>query len=370
MTIYFRRPGLLACSGIALLSMALQATAASTPRAWLVSKGNTQAVLVGESHFGTPTEKDRYFDTVIQPSFAAADIAVMETYSGPDQQGNELVERGTPCLTDPKDRRTDRVSPAFDQLIAATRANGLEVPNWMAAWKVLPEYLFTSNFLDTFTGEVLGRSYVDAVGSQLGWGTSPRLHLSGLGPREKDTRGLESFKVRRTIFCSASAAHRQDFLADHIFKVAALLRLKQSNPSYTGLDRLAAPMGRVVDEHMRCVDQPVPCAVEHISADRKLLQEAGWMFAYSPGTFEISLKQRTRAWVPLIEKVVLEHRKTFIIVGSMHLPDLSIGGKTEPGLISLLRERGFSVKSISTPEDIKSTFLTQSASDHIRSWFR
>ena len=368
MNTLLRRAAVLAGAAIALLGMAQAAPTAPVPRAWLVSKGGAQAVLVGESHLGTPTENDSYFDTVIQPSYAAADNAVMETFWGAEQRGNEALERSTPCATDPKERRTDRVRPAFKELIAATRANGLDVPNWMTNWEILPEYLHTSLFLDQFAENAFGRAYTTAIGAQLGLGTSMRLRASGLGPDESELHGLESLKVKRTIFCSASAAYRQDYLADHILQVAALLRLKQSNPAFGGLDNFAAAMGRAVDESARCVDRPVVCTVEKKAADNKLLQDAGWSMAFSPGTFDILITQRTRAWVPLIENAMRTGRKTFIIVGAMHLPDLSIGGKVTPGLISQLRERGYAVTSIGARDELKSTFLSPSVGDRIRSW--
>lgn len=355
----------------ALMSITFEAAAGAVPRAWLVSKGGAQAVLVGESHVGNPTETDSYFHTVVQPSYAVADTAVMEIYWGPEQRGNEAADRGTPCFTDPKDRRTERLRPAFDQLIAATRANRLEVPNWMSNWEILPEFFFTSNFLDAFSTNSLGESYFTARDSQLGLGVSSRLRASGLGPVAKNVVGLESLKDRRTIFCSASAAHRQDFLFDSVLNVTALLRYKQSDPSYAGLHKLAGSLGRSIQETIRCVDRATPCQIEQLSADARLLQASGLMPMFSPGTFEILLKQRTHAWLPLIEKAMMTHRRTFVIVGAMHLPDLSVEGKVEFGLISLLRKQGYSVKSIAGADDIKTDFLSPTWIERARAtWSR
>jgi hypothetical protein len=362
----FRRGVTLSVYALALCSITLQATAAA-PRAWLVSKGEAQAVLVAESHFGTPIEGDSYFRTVVQPSYTAADSAIMETFWGPAQRGNEAADRGTPCFTDPKDRRTERLGAAFDQLIAATRANHIEVPVWMENWQVVPESLFTSLYLDGFMFNSLGHAYDTAMESQLGPGISFRLRASGQGPAAENIGGLESLKDRRAIFCGANATHREGYLADSVLKAAALLRLKQSDPSYRNLDKLAVPMGQALDAVVRCVDRATPCEVERLSTDERPLQKIGWMPLLSPGSFEIMVKQRTRVWIPLIESAIMAHRRTFIIVGSMHLPDLSIGGKVQPGLISLLRGRGFTVKSIAGPDDIKHNFLSPSWSDRMRS---
>lgn len=349
----------------ALLGGTLQASAASAPRAWLVSKGSAQAVLVGESHFGTPTETDSYFRNVVQPSYTVADAAIMESYWGRAQIGNEAVDRGTPCPTEVKPSK--RVRSAFDELIVATRANRMDIPDWLRDWEVFPDFLLTSIFLNTYVADVLGHTYDSAIESQVGLGISYRLRASAPGPAAKNIGGLESLKDQRAIFCSASAAHRQDYLADNVMQTAALLRLKQANPAYAKMDKLAVPMGRVVDEQVRCVDRMTPCALEKLSADRQILQAAGWMPPLNPGTFEIMIKQRTRSWIPLIEAAVMAHRRTFVIVGSMHLPDLSVGGKVQPGLISQLRDRGFTVKPIAGPDDIKTNFLSPSWSDRLRS---
>ena len=175
-----------ACATTYMLAGASAHAADTTlPRAWLVSKGTTQAVLVAESHLGTSMEQDRYYDTVVRPSYLAADAAVMETYMGPEEMRNEAFERGAPCMGAAGERRTERLAPAFDALIAATRANGLEVPNWLANWQVIPEFLFTSTYLARFAIQSLGPAYETARDTHLGPGTSFRLRALGSG-REED----------------------------------------------------------------------------------------------------------------------------------------------------------------------------------------
>lgn len=354
--------------GAAIFAMLIPTVATAggnVPRAWLVTKGSARAVLVGESHVGTPVENDRYFDTVVKPSYAVADVAIMETYFGQEQTRNETFERGAPCFEDPKGLRTQRLRLAFDALISATRDNHLDVPDWLKGWEIFPEFLFTSVFFDPFTVQSLGPSYDIAVEAQGGLGISFRLH--GKGSAAKKTIGLDTLKDRRTHFCSSSASDRADFVADEPLKVARLLRLRQSDPSYASVGKLAVASGQVFAEIVRCVDQAVPCAINQVSPDARLLLEKGWMLSYSPGTFEISIKKRTHAWVPLIVKTISEHRRSFVIVGALHLPDLMVRDKVEPGLISLLREQGFSVTLIGGASDISATFLSPSWFDRIRS---
>lgn len=350
---------------VAMLIPTVAMAGSTVPRAWLVTKGDAQAVLVGESHLGTPVENDRYFDTVVKPSYAVADVAVMETYFGPEQTRNETFERGAPCFDDPKGLRTQRLRLAFDALISATRDNHLDVPNWLEGWEIFPEFLFTSVFFDHFTTNSLGPSYNVALELQGGLGISFRLY--GKGTAAKKTIGLDTFKDRRTHFCSASAGDRADFVADEALKVVGLLRLKQSDPSYASVGKLAVASGQAFAGTVRCVDQAVPCAIDQVSPSTRLLLDKGWMLSYSPGTFEISIKKRTHAWLPLIVKTISEHRRSFVIVGALHLPDLRVRDRVEPGLISLLRQQGFSVTLIGGASDISSTFLSPSWFDNIRS---
>lgn len=352
------------CIACVLASASAHAADTFLSRAWLVSNGKTEAVLVAESHFGTPVEQDGYYDTVVRPGYLAADVAVMETYMGPEEMRNEAFERGAPCMSGPGDRRTERLPAAFDALIAATRANGLEVPSWLANWQMVPEFLFTSTFLTRFLIDSLGPDYDKALESRLGPGTSFRLRA--LGGSGKKTIGLNVLQDQRNDFCSASAADRQDFLADNVLSVAHLLRMKQADPTYAKVGELAAPMAQVFAAGVRCIDRAAACPVDMLPTDTRLLREKGVMFDYSPGIIEVSLRRRTRAWVPIIVRAMTEHRRTLIIAGALHLADLSIAGKREPGLISQLRKRGYTVTAIRTPADIAG-FLTPSWIDRLRS---
>jgi len=71
------------------------------PRAWLVSDGKTHAVLVAESHFGTPVEQDSYYDAVVQPSYQVADAAVMETYFGRTNSATRVSSAARPATPHP-----------------------------------------------------------------------------------------------------------------------------------------------------------------------------------------------------------------------------------------------------------------------------
>lgn len=345
-----------------VLTNATAAQAESVPRAWLVVKGDSRAVLAGESHFGTPLEFDAYYHSVLLPSFAVSQAALMETYIGPEQQEDEGRQRGTPCMAVGAEHRQQRLRPAFDALTAATRANALAVPNWMASWQILPEFFFTSLYLDRFVMQSLGPSYVQVRDGRVGTGVSFRLRASGAGPKAASMRGLDTLKHARDSFCSASASDRQDFVADRVLMAAALLRHKQTDPQYSAFGTLAEKLGKAVEKSMRCIDSTPACSIEAALStdDVRQLQQYGWMNYYSAGTFEISVKQRNLAWVPLITKTIMSNRKTMIVVGSLHVPDWRVGDTTHPGLITLLRQQGFQVSPIHGPGDIQEAMLTRS----------
>lgn len=347
----------------------LHAAQAIEPRAWLVSKGEMQAVLVAESHFGNRVENDAYFDDVVQPSYAVANAALMESTVEGGRFYDDFRESNIPCPLDPKDRRADRLGHAFKELISATRNNHLQVPVWMESWQVVPEYLFTSILLDDFMMRALGSGYQPAVISQLGLGVSYRLRESGHGPSKRYLFALEDQKARREIFCHASASDRQDYLVAKLARASALLKLKHSDPSFGTLHSLAIPLGESIQQTIRCVDKPTPCQFESLVTENQRLLDVGWM-ALNAGTYEIAIKQRTHAWVPLIAQALNRYRRSVIVVGAMHLPDLNVGGKVEPGLISMLREGGFSVTVITSADDIKSTYLAPTLSDRLRSWLK
>ena len=318
-----------------------------------------QAVLVGESHVGTPVENDRYFETVVKPSYAVAEVAVMETYFGPEQLRNGSFALGAPCFDDPMGLHTQRLRLAFDALTRAIQDSHLKVPNWLESWVLVPQYLALTS-LDTFTTASLGAAY------DVPFATGTSFRLRGKGTTTKKTIGLDTLEDRRIHFCSASAADRADFVADEALQVSRLLRLKQSDPLFASFGKLAVVAGETTDEKVRCVDRPVPCAIDSVSPGEQILRDKGLVRNYSSGTFEIMLKQRTHAWVPLIAKAISKHHRTFVIVGALHLPDLRVGNRVEPGLISLLRQQGFSVTSIGDASEISTTFLSPSWFDRMR----
>jgi hypothetical protein len=234
----------------------------------------------------------------------------------------------------------------------------------MSNWQLMPEFLFMSTYLDRFVVDTLGPAYDAAIARQ-GGGVSLRLRADRKrGPRT--LLGLDSLKALRLQFCGASASVRHDYLADKVDKTAALVRLKLADPGYVSLDGLNATAGRVLAAQVACVDRATPCRLDAPATDVRQLRQAGWMSAYSPGTVELGLRQRTRAWLPQIVQAIGANRRSFVIVGALHLPDLRVGDRVEPGLVTQLRGQGFSVTPIGSAADIATTFLSPSWSERLR----
>jgi hypothetical protein len=344
----------------------------SNPRGWLVSKGDSQAVLVAESHVRSPIEFDPYFNSVVKPSFNAAQIAVHESFFGAAQTQNEDLYRAAPCLVDNGSPRTERLKPAFDELIKTTKQSNLEVPVWMAQWNLIPEFLFTSLFMDPFIDKALefrfttdSKKHSDLLGASF-----QLAHDAKISKTSSKLIGLDSLKALKEHFCTANASERQDYLFDDIVKNTNRLRMKLNDPKFESRNKILISAGHVLNEAINCIDKAVVCAISDESTDTKYLRSLGLVPGISDGSFTIVIKKRTHAWVPIIQQAIESHKKTFIIVGALHLPDLRVNDRIEPGLISQLRKQGFTVRPIYSDNEIKDTFLAKSAFEKVLGFFK
>jgi len=340
-----------------------------SPRAWLVTKGSSQAVLVGESHFKTTLEFNHYFNSVVKPSFDRSQVALLESYFEEEPNvGFHLIQ---PCTLAENDRRTDKLKPAFDALIAATVENKLAVPNWMTNWQAIPEYIFVNALLLPFSISALSANkYEPTLNGYNGVGVSLNLQNAAVAAGQiSKLHRLDTFKDRREQFCSASADERQDSLVNKITHITKLLRFRLKKKTHEIDNALDIAMGESTYATIRCVDQQPTCKLADLFVESSLLVTAGLTTVMDAGTRSIFLNKRTHTWVPLIKKAIEEHSKTFVIVGAAHLPDLDFGEKIEPGLITLLRREGFTVSLIRSADDISETFLSKSMLEKIKGLF-
>lgn len=344
----------------------VNAESRNAARAWLVSKGEARAVLVGETHLKTAIEFNDYYEAIVKPSFLAADMAILEPYRDPRQIHAEMLHKMTACSGELSDRSTERLQPAIDELIEVMRKNKLEAPNWLVSWQLMPEQLMASHFLD-LSSEKVAPSWLlnPSPASAAQYFTNGVSWQFKFDPKLAKTPAkllpLDSAASERLHFCSATAAERQDYLVEKVRKLTMLGQLKLNGEPPRATDEI---LKRVESQFMRiiaCVDTKIPCDLneENESVEFKYLRPLGFVVHLDDGNYSISLKKRTHAWVPIIKQAIEDHNKTFVLVGAMHLPDLRVNDRIEPGLISLLRKEGFTIRPIDTVDDIKSTLLAK-----------
>ncbi len=335
--------------GAALLAgSALPALAnpSASPRAWLVAKEGHLAMLVGEF--------DAYFDSVVKPGFARAQVAAVETYQDPRQIHTATVQRSTPCASSTSTRGTGRLAPAFDELAAVIKADGMEVPVWLENWKLIPEYLMAATILDFASGD----SYrpVDAALKQarVVYGVSWQLHQDALASKTATKlRELDLVDSFREHFCGASAAEREDYLVDKVARMRNGLRAARADPGLASLKTIEASISAAMVRWLDCIDRAEACRLDGLSLPTPPLRALGMAMENNRGNLTIVLGKRSQAWVPIIKNIMAANRRSFVLVGAMHLPDFRYGSDAIPGLIGLLRGEGYTVRPIHSAGEIK-----------------
>ena len=135
------------------------------------------------------------------------------------------------------------------------------------------------------------------------------------------------------------------------------MRIAREDPEFTAIKEDQKNVENLFLSISRCIDNSTVCSLDDIFRGDRYVRIGGMSSDTSNGTFSIAIKARTRSWLPIITSTINGHRKTFILVGALHLPDLIVSGKKEMGLISLLRAEGYTVQPIRTAKDIRGTFL-------------
>ncbi|MEW6704362.1 MAG: TraB/GumN family protein [Pseudomonadota bacterium] len=348
---------------VVLLAMNLMCctTAASgssdlPPRAWLVTRGQAAAVLVGESHFRTTQEFDRYYQRIVKPSFQAADVALLEAHFGPENDSDLGYNLAAPCKTDDGAPPSERVRRRFAQLIEATRSAGFEVPDWMQHWEVFPKNALTSLHLPTFVARTIG-PVLAATKSELtdnsGVGQQLAADAAAARLRRPLLKGLDTVAAVRARYCGATDEQREDVLITKVDSTIGMLRVlldaKAGQSVNIGPDVARAWLGT-----LNCIASDSPC---RFPVQVGVLARYGLAVSDLPGNFKLSIPDRTLAWRPQIENAMREHRRIFVAVGVLHLADVSYRGHVYPGLLTLLRRDGFSVVPIRDEGDLPEKLL-------------
>jgi hypothetical protein len=346
-------------------SSATLAAESAAPRAWLATRGEAMAVIVGETHAYTIREFDAFFEHVVSPSFEAADLALLEGHFGNYTSAETAANLVVPC--DMSDRRSELVVPRFKALMAATRGAGMTVPDWMSHWEVTPEIALHSLHLPQFVARDVGPAILATRPlAFMGLGVGGQLKARALAAgRVRPVLGsLETLPELRGRYCSATAEQRQDLLvADLEAASGQLLLLQDLRAGRTpNLEGSALVM---LNTLLSCAERREACPYPTPST-LGALARYGMGVHDSPGFFKLTTLARTEAWRPRILQALDTHRRLFVSVGAIHLPDLVYRGQVYPGLLTLLRRDGFKLLPIHAAGDLPPQFIRRSWWERLR----
>lgn len=329
------------------------------PRAYLVTHNDSAAVIVGETHYYTKLEFDNYYERIVKLSFQAAQVALLESYFGPENQINVGFSFYSPCESEFKEGRlSERLRPHIAELIENTRQAKFDVPNWMSGWEILPEISLVHGHLPTFAvHQVDSTMRAELKISDNDAGVSFRLKDAAIaaGHKRPKIQGLDTVVKVREHFCNASAEYRQDYFIATVDSIIGRLHMLE-DARKTGVPFDYKPRTMETFSHLLiCADNSIACP-SPLPSDSDLIRY-GLMSPSNAGFFKLSIQDRTHAWLPQILAAMQNNRRTIVVVGALHLPDLHYGDQDYPGLLTLLRQQGYTVKAIHAEQDIEENFL-------------
>jgi hypothetical protein len=172
------------------------------------------------------------------------------------------------------------------------------------------------------------------------------------GSRPK-VQGFVYQKDNWEIFCGASPEVRRKVVIDEAKKEVTTIKIAQSG---------SAEVAKLIRRHLEaslmeilsCVDKKPLCPSpgEAPSKHQEFLASVGLMMPMDQSMFEMMISVKNRVWLEHIERSSSAHRRTFVVVGSMHLPSFGTPGRTNPGMLDLLREHGYTVSPVRRYEDL------------------
>jgi len=315
-------------------------------------------VIVGETHIRTAMEFDEYFDSVVRPSFDAADLALLESHFDPATTLEIANSFAVPCGNEPMGRLDGRIAPRLQALFQATKRANLPIPVWMDHWEAVPEISLKGLELPNFISRTVGQALLAAAPHSVagsGVGEELKVRLQARGATRPRISGLDKLADLRTNFCSAAAEQRQDVLVAFLDAALAHLQLLEAvrrGESFLPQDGAAILLKR----SLNCALSGTPCEVPKKS-EQGHAGRYGMGLDDSLGTFNISIQDRTRLWQSRIASELSTHRRVFVSVGALHLPDLRYREQVHPGLLSRLRQEGFDIRPVRSTADLPTAYL-------------
>lgn len=312
-------------------------------RLLLAQKDGRVALLLPESHIGSPAQEDKYFRAVVRPAFAASSALLAErssvswfdkTYDQatcPDE--GEAEAALDPALNDALRRHAPPAPPA---LPAALRSLS-PVDRIDTLGRFMRFYLLFMGAHQRAYGAIPAKA--GARGFQIRNAQSGVL-LAGMPKR---TSSVENTGTWLHAYCALSPAQRASMIADTIAhgaqppdqadagKSGAELR----DSTYRDND---AAYRRLLEE-VRNVLRPPAARARYASGHTRDASGNQTRSAGQRAIDRFTLSERSRGWVAALPAVLQRERLPFYALGAAHFAD----GPHGPGLITLLREAGYTV---------------------------
>lgn len=304
-------------------------------RLLLAQKDGHVALLLPESHIGSPAQEDQYFRNVIRPAFAASSALLAERSSVSwfdktyDQAGCP-VESDAEAALDPalNDALRRHAPPTPPELPAALRSLA-PVDRIGTLGRFMRFYLL---FMDAHQ-----RAY-GAIPAEAGARSfTVRTAQSGilLAGTPKRVGSVEDTGTWLHAYCAIRPAERAPLIAETIRQSAQPADLADAGKS--GRQQRDATYRDNDAAYRRALNDIRAALRAPVMADDSNVVHAPT--AAEAAIDKFTLVERSRAWMADLPAVLGRERLPFYALGAAHFADSPSG----PGLVTLLREAGYKV---------------------------
>nr|WP_315397930.1 hypothetical protein [uncultured Duganella sp.] len=365
---------------VCLLAVAAHAGAAPGfgPRLLLAEKDGRSALLLAESHIGSPAQEDDYFRDVIRPAFAASSALLAER-SQPSWFDRAYYQAG--C--DDDGAAEAALDPALN---AALRRHRPAVPQVLRGIVPSghPETLgrFMRFYMLFVNAHQRAYGAIPADGAALAQGFKIRNAQSGvlLARAPRPAASVEGTDTWLRAYCALAPAQRATLIstviassdtppmAQDAHQSAAAMRAatyRHNDAAYRqSLADLRATLNANPGETPGAPSLPADTmANAHGAPAAGTVQDRSASTPAELALDQFTLVERSRAWIAALPAVLRRERLPFLALGAAHFPD----GRAGPGLISLLRDAGYSVALVEDRRALDKALAAVAARPPVRS---
>ncbi|MBV1775699.1 hypothetical protein KSF73_08200 [Burkholderiaceae bacterium DAT-1] len=337
---------------------------ASDVRAWVATKSHGNILIIGETHFGTQLELDRFYNEIIRPYALNSDAILAESVDGSSLPGlcKDIQYRNNNFWMFSDLDFLNELSTTISLLKDAGIEDGSILRD------VIREdgHSDKKQYFGTFMHLVIGGKLSEALTQYKDYfppvpGISARIlnerfHLSShaVNDSQKWFVGLDTIKSIDDILCNAKDADYLNFVKAYLAKMGVeskvLVALK-NNEIEMGF------MNRYISEryifYMNCAASSVSCKLGDVrgqdsvsSQETNKISDSQLIYEDGPEIYHFMVELRNLSWIEKVNQAEVNFPLTFMSVGAAHLPDVSFNGKIKKGLISMLRDDGFTLKEV------------------------